>query len=394
MAIRVNPKLIDDLEVYGAQDVQKCYHCGNCSAVCPFSKEPYIFPRRSMRLLQMGLEKKLEGSLEPWLCYYCGECSEECPRDAEPGETMMSLRRWLTARYDWTGISRMFYRSGMIETVSIVVAALLTGLAFTLWAVFHGGGTGSIFHYDGPNAFMPSSAIHIFDWSLAGVLLVLLISNCARMWWFTLGRDTYGRSRSIRIPISSYVKKLPVLPLHFMTQKRYAKCARKRPWAIHLALMLSYLTMLVLIMFFLREVQGGPRIDFRVHIFGYLATIGLLGTTIYAIRGRVKKAEPLYRHSHETDWIFLFLLVFVAFTGILQHFLHRDGLDVAANVVYIVHLMGVVPMLGLEVPFSKWSHLAYRPLAMYFSEVRAAAQPAPAPHDVGEPVPVAQRVVA
>ena len=24
-------------------------------------------------------------------------------------------------------------------------------------------------------------------------------------------------------------------------------------------------------------------------------------------------------------------------------------------------------MLPLEVPFSKWSHLAYRPLAMYFS---------------------------
>ena len=34
----------------------------------------------------------------------------------------------------------------------------------------------------------------------------------------------------------------------------------------------------------------------------------------------------------------------------------------AANITYIVHLMGVVPMLVLEVPFSKWSHLAYRPL--------------------------------
>ncbi len=68
------------------------------------------------------------------------------------------------------------------------------------------------------------------------------------------------------------------------------------------------------------------------------------------------------------------LLVFVAFTGILQHILHRAGLDMAANVTYVVHLMGVVPMLGLEVPFSKWSHLAYRPLAMYFAAVRAEAR--------------------
>jgi quinone-modifying oxidoreductase subunit QmoC len=30
----------------------------------------------------------------------------------------------------------------------------------------------------------------------------------------------------------------------------------------------------------------------------------------------------------------------------------------------------LVPMLAVEVPFSKWSHLAYRPFAIYFSELR------------------------
>jgi quinone-modifying oxidoreductase, subunit QmoC len=393
MAVRVNPKLIDDLEVYGAQDVRMCYHCGNCTAACPFSAEPYIFPRRSMRNLQMGLEKKLESGLEPWLCYYCGECTEQCPRGAEPGETMMSLRRWLTARYDWTGISRMFYRSGKFELLSVIVAALLTGLGFVLWAVFRAGGTGSIFHYDGPNAFMPESAIHLFDWGLAGVLLVLLLSNCARMWWFTLGRDSVGANRTIRVPLTAYISNLLQLPVHFFSQKRYAQCERKRPWAIHLALMLSYVTMLVLIVFFLGYMQSGPAVDWRVHVLGYLATVGLLGTTIYALRGRLKKSEPLYKHSHETDWLFLALLIFVAFTGILQHILHRSGLDVAANVTYIVHLMGVVPMLGLEVPFSKWAHLAYRPLGMYFSKVRAAAQPAYAPRQAGEAVLASQKVV-
>ena len=69
------------------------------------------------------LEDKLKGSLEPWLCYYCGECSEECPRGAEPGETMMSLRRWLTAKYDFSGISRLFYRSGKIELLAVIGAA-------------------------------------------------------------------------------------------------------------------------------------------------------------------------------------------------------------------------------------------------------------------------------
>ena len=44
---------------------------------------------------------------------------------------------------------------------------------------------------------------------------------------------------------------------------------------------------------------------------------------------------------------------------------------------YVVHLMAVVPMLGLEVPFSKWSHMAYRPLAMYFSVLHGQIEPLP-----------------
>ena len=364
MAIRVNPKLIDELEVYGAQDVQKCYHCGNCSAVCPFSKEPYIFPRRPMRFLQMGLEEKLKGSLEPWLCYYCGECSEECPRGAEPGETMMSLRRWLTSKYDFTGISRLFYRSGKIELAAVIGAALLTGLGFVLW----GMSQGSINHYDGPNAFLPSSSIHIFDWILAGVLLVLLLTNCARMWWFTMGRD-----KTFNIPTSLYIKKLYALPLHFFTQKRYAKCERKRPWAIHLALMLSYVIMLVLIMFFLACDAGRARPSTGgCTSFGYLATVGLLGTTHLRDPGTGEEVRAALRSTRTrptgSSWSCWCLSRSPASCSI---FSTGVGIDVAANVTYVVHLMGVVPMLGLEVPFSKWSHLAYRPLGMYFSPVES-----------------------
>ncbi|MEI6449484.1 MAG: 4Fe-4S dicluster domain-containing protein [Actinomycetes bacterium] len=364
MAIRANPKLITELEIYGAQDVSKCYHCGNCSAICPFSKEPYIFPRRSMRSLQMGLEAKLESDLEPWLCYYCGECSAECPRDAEPGETMMSLRRWLTARYDFTGIARLFYLSAKAEILAVILVALITGAGFLLY----GFSQGSITQYNGPDAFLPASSIHIFDWILAAVLLALLLTNCARMWWFTVGRDT-----KVHVPLSAYITKIYLLPMHFFTQMRYARCEQKRPWVIHLVLMLSYVTMLVLIMFFLAPMWSGPAIDWRVHVFGLAATAGLLVTTIVFLRKRLKKTEVQYQHSHETDWMFLVLLIVVAATGLMQFTLHRVGLETAANINYVIHMMAVVPMLLLEVPFSKWSHMAYRPLAMYFADLKTEA---------------------
>jgi ferredoxin len=364
MAIRANPHLIDELELYGAQDVVKCYHCGNCSATCPFSGETYVFPRKSMRYLQLGLESRLRGNLEPWLCYYCGECSDECPREAEPGETMMAMRRWLTSRYDFTGISALFYRSWKAELIAIVLVALLTGLGFTLYGLSQG----NIGVYDGEGAFLPSSMVHRFDWAMASLLVVLLGINCVRMWWFTVGSD-----RALKVSPWHYLSQAFLVPLHFFTQKRYRECDRKRPWAIHLALMLSYLTMLVLIMFFLHRMQHGPEIDWLAHGFGYAAALGLVLTTIYALHGRLRRTETHYEHSHETDWIFLVLLLLVTVTGIAQHALHRLGLPVAANVVYVVHMMGVVPMLVLEVPFSKWSHMAYRPLAMYLSAVREKA---------------------
>jgi quinone-modifying oxidoreductase subunit QmoC len=185
----------------------------------------------------------------------------------------------------------------------------------------------------------------------------------------------------MRATAGSYLRSIYLFPLHFFTQKRYATCERKRPWAVHLALMLSYVTMLVLIMFFLEYMWSGPEIDWRVHVFGYLASVGLIFATLWAIMGRVKKMEAQHQHSHESDWIFLILLLVVALTGVLQHVLHRGGADIAANLAYVVHLMAVVPMLGLEVPFSKWSHMAYRPLAMYFSAVRKQMAPAPVPDE-------------
>jgi heterodisulfide reductase subunit C len=96
---------------FGAHDWNECFHCGNCTAICPLTEKNVLFPRKPIKFLQMGLKKELETCVEPWLCYYCGECSEKCPRGANPGELMMTLRRYLTAAYDWTGLARKIYTS-------------------------------------------------------------------------------------------------------------------------------------------------------------------------------------------------------------------------------------------------------------------------------------------
>jgi len=366
MSIRVNPDLPQELRHYGKGDWNECFHCGNCTAVCPLTANGELFPRKVIRHLQMGLTDRLAGSLEPWLCYYCGECSEKCPRGAEPGELMMTLRRWLIGRYDFTGAAGAFFKSTKLEVLAVVLAAILSGAFF----LAYGFTRGDIHVYDGAGAFLPSAFIHFFDLGLGAVLGSMLAINVFRMWRLCLG--------GARVPLWRYVQKFYLFPWHFFSQKRYSQCENPEgrgygmPWFIHLGLMLGYVTMLVLVMVFIHWLQAGPEINWFVHAFGYAATLGLAVGCIYFLRRRLKKTEEQYQHSHGSDWVFVILLCLIVATGVLQHVLHRTGLPAAANVAYVLHLMCVVPWL-LRMPFSKWSHLVYRPMAMYFAGLKNAA---------------------
>lgn len=94
MAHVVDTGLVEDLKAFGARDIEACFNCGNCTAVCPLSKEDVVFPRRLIRYAQTGMEDRLRGSLEPWLCSYCGECSEPSAqrpaRGTDDGGTALS----------------------------------------------------------------------------------------------------------------------------------------------------------------------------------------------------------------------------------------------------------------------------------------------------------------
>ncbi len=282
---------------------------------------------------------------------------------------MMSLRRWLISRYDFTGIARKFFKSRLTEILAIVLVGLLTGV----FLVYYGFSGGNINIYDGEGAFLPSQFIHRFDLTVGAILLAFLLTNAVRMWFLVMIQGT-----KFPVPWWLYLKEFYQLPWHFFTQKRYSECEKKQkhpffmPWFIHLGLMLGYVTMLVLVMVFIEQLQSGPEIKWSVHIFGYIATIGLVAGTVYFIRNRLRKNYVQYKKSHGTDWVFVILLFIIVLTGILQHLFHRTGLLEQANITYIVHLMCVVPWL-LRMPFSKWAHMIYRPLAMYFAEVRRAA---------------------
>ncbi|MFC2063487.1 4Fe-4S dicluster domain-containing protein [Chloroflexota bacterium] len=369
---RVNPELLSEIKNYGGIGIEKCFNCGNCTASCPLASDDYPFPRNIVRRIQIGQTEQMKTQLDPWLCYYCGDCSATCPKGAEPGETMMAARRWLTGIYDWTGLARKFYTSLTWELGSIVLVGLLV-----VWII-------SIFH--GPlvtdqvelNTFAPIDIVHMADWIMAGALIFFITTNVLRMYWLTM------RSNGQKIPIKFYFTEAWQLILHAFTQKRWATCvedekalsAKRTGRTIHLLLVSGYGLMLVLIIFFLPWFQT-DKIYPLYHPqrwLGYYATIVLLLGAVWALWGRIKKEVEMHRFSHASDWIFPILLLVVTLTGIMQHAFRYWELPLATYYTYVVHLAFTAPMLILEVPFGKWAHLYYRPLAVYFRAVKEKAR--------------------
>lgn len=362
-AYRVNDGLADELARFGGATLDRCFNCGNCTAVCGLSQSDHAFPRRVIRQLQLGLERRLLESTDPWLCYYCGQCSDTCPRQAEPGELMMATRRWLTSRYDWTGLSRRLYlgarwQVGMLLTVAVFVLALFVvprDFGFRLLARHPEAQSTVMLEH-----FAPRAVVHAGDLVLAAVMGFFLLTNAARM--------THWVRRGASASWTRLLAAAGPLVVHGITQKRWRSCGGdgSRQWLRHFLLVTGYATLFALVVVFLPVFQverGGLAGWHWTALFGYYGTAVLLATTALVIRDRWSKRDVIHRFSHQTDWLFLGLLAATVSTGILMHGFRMLDWALATYVAYTVHLVIAVPMLAVEVPFGKWAHLLYRPLA-------------------------------
>ncbi len=291
---QINPDFAKELKEYGAFDFNACYNCGNCTAVCSLSDENNSFPRKMVRLSVLGLEDEIQSSVDPWLCYYCGECSTTCPQKTDPGELMMSLRRYLTAKYDWTGLASKLYTSKVWEFGTII---FLAAVILVLFIFFHGPMTTELTAEGGVklNTFAPWKQIEIGDWIMAALLAFFLLSNIFNMYL----KVVWSR-KDLNIPFKLYFTEFWALILHFFTQKQFSKCDTELTgkkyelstyWIIHLFLMTSYVIMLIMIMVFLPWFQTDNIYEWwhPQRLLGYYATIGLTVGIVYFILERIKK---------------------------------------------------------------------------------------------------------
>lgn len=355
----VNASVLAEIRKLGAFDLQACYSCGTCSAVCPLSKEAASFPRRMIRYALLGLEKRILAAPEPWLCYYCGECSETCPRQAEPAALMMALRRFATRRHSLGRAADALYSS----LASVFTWLLLSAAALAL--VLLGINPGMNRREFDFQSFIPLDPIH---W--AGIVLVAFIVLVAAIQVWILYRNLRGPGggafRAGQAGISAW-KALR----ESVVQKRFGECENGRPRRLaHLAVSWGFMGM------FLATVIIGA-VDFNwLHwprwvslavgsVSGVVCSLGL-GYYIYL---RLARKTAVGKYSHPSDWAFLLLLALSVLSGFAIVAFRFLGLPMAAYAAAVFHLVAVFDLL-VTFPFSKFAHVVYRPVALWLAGLK------------------------
>jgi hypothetical protein len=200
--------------------------------------------------------------------------------------------------------------------------------------------------------------------------LLFLLSHAFRMYWLTMRRGV-----EFKIPFRLYLAETKTYILHSVTHKKFRECADKGRWAKHWLLALGCVLMLVILVFFLEWFQTDNiyPIYHPQRWVGYLITIFMVLGTVDILFNRIKKRKEIYKFSETSDLTLPILLLLTALSGIAVHIFRYAGMELTAHYAYALHIIITVPMLVIEIPFGKWSHMIYRPLALYFQAVKERA---------------------
>jgi ferredoxin/nitrate reductase gamma subunit len=376
MSVRADPRFLDELGQYGDVNIQSCFNCGNCTAVCPLSSEDENFPRRMIRYAQLGMKDRLLSNKELWMCYNCGECTTTCPRQADPGEFMAAARRYAIARYDRLGLARLLYTSALFNVLFLIGLAVVLSLFIYSFRGPMPGDTLDLF------AFIPAHFIH--DLGVIAGIVVILIS----LWGIASMIMQIRRDADIpRVTGPAFLKALvQTIGVEVLGQRRYRQdCESHRDkqrwylqkWFIHASMLWGFLGLFAataldyfLDLIGLKATGTQVPIWYPTRLLGTLAGLLLIYGVTVAMVNRLRKQDATSTHSTPSDWSFLVLLWLSGMTGFaLEVALYLPQPQPWNYWMLLVHLVIVLELLIL-IPFTKFAHAAYRTVALCFHALK------------------------
>ena len=391
MSQRVNPELLTEIKKYGAADISACFNCGNCTAVCPMTKEDETFPRRIIRYAQVGLEDRLLSSKELWLCYNCGECSETCPRQAEPGAFMAAARRYAISKYDRSGVAKLLFTSPLWSLVFLVVLAGLIALFMLAQPNPPLPPSGPLKIFE----LVPVESIHYLGSAVMGIMGLIGLLGILDMMKRISKVDDKGKLLASGKKTNWKEALWNALITESLLQKRFREdCETSeegvekpwylKKWFLHASTMWGFLGLLAATMsdffFYLIKYKvsgesvtpaGNPAVLwYFVHTMATIAGFFLMYGTSVLLYKRWKPDSRTYSDSNQADWVLLWLLWLAGFSGLfLEAMMDLPQAPTWGYGVFIFHV-AVSMEVSLLAPLLKFGHAFYRPVALFFHALK------------------------
>lgn len=379
MTETADPQLMATIRRYGAFDVSACFSCGTCTATCPLSTPDASFPRKMIHYAQLGLKDKLVGRPDVWLCESCGECSDTCPRDAKPSEFMIALRKFEISELGVPVLSRPLFTSrrfaiGFLAALSAAFLGILT-------LIERPPDLNSVEIF----GFLPEQSIEIIGIAVGVVALGTALVGVIRM-WRTMARAALRPSASAIAAADgspetsvSWTETIAPTLKDVLLQKRTQSCASEKNaakwwtsrWFVHAAVFWGFLGLLLatILRFVAVPIHAALVPPWEpVRLLGIVSGIALLyGTAMMMVR-RLRKADRYTSRSTFMDWTFIVLLFLAGLGGFLTDIAQYASLPFWSYSFMLFHLVVVFDLLIL-IPFTKFAHVVYRPMALWLSRL-------------------------
>ncbi|NIM52673.1 MAG: heterodisulfide reductase [Gemmatimonadales bacterium] len=387
--LKPDRQFVEEIVASGGSDLKKCYQCATCSVVCGLSVGRTPFPRKEMIWAQWGLRDRLVADPDIWLCHQCNDCSTKCPRGARPGDVLAAVRQQAVQHYAVPGllgtwVNRVKYLPLML-LVPVVLLALVLALREPLEGMLPVGAPHGFYA-----EFFPHWLLIGFFSLFTGLAFLAAVTGAVRFWRAMKTADeSSGRSAAALGVLPSVIRTLKSILSHHDFGECTSQASRR--WA-HLLTFYGFVALFMVTVWAVLDLYINPYvlgID-SSYPFGLLHPMKILANVgaVVLIVGCVKAIADRRRSKADSaastpfDWIFIWLLLSVATTGVLTEvfrFIAEPselvGLEYAAFAVYFVHLVLVFGLL-VYLPYSKFAHMLYRTVALVYAERSGRSQEA------------------
>jgi quinone-modifying oxidoreductase subunit QmoC len=379
LKIRQNRDLIADLRKNGGENLKKCYQCATCSAVCSLSPQQSPFPRKEMLMAQWGMTDRLLVDPDLWLCYQCNDCSTHCPRGARPGDVLAAMRLYIYKKFSFPSfMGRALSSPRALPFLFLLpVLILLSCVLFTSPVDASGNYiflTAEMIDFD---LFLPHKTVDALF--VLGMILIMTfaLTGFVRFW---KGLKSNGFETKV-----SFLPALIRTVVSIISHSDFYKCETNRSRAIgHILLFAGFVlsmiaTGLVFVLIFIPHymhewqimnisLMPWPPIELPnpIKIIGALGGIGLIVGALLLLVRRWSNSEDVGANGY-ADRLFLWIMFFVGLTGMLSWIMRSYvAIPMPAYVTYFIHMVFVYFLLWY-MPYSKFSHMVYRTLALVYA---------------------------